>query len=264
MYELFCEAAEDYLARRSGDALEGRERAYRGRGKEQQPRLQALAAGQRPETVGALTLEQRQLLNLKGRVTDLEVKSARLSGPGQAPREHERLWTKIAAAGARKLPGKKWQRWWGWAGPPPREELRELRRGLQGVADDLARQQRRQRGADFRDWANESWRKAQGKIFEWCKEERKGGGATLLRRQDGHFTGNIQEMDAALHRAWDPIMRMYADREEPEWEPFHRRFGQYVAAHPMECDDLSGASLRPVLGRMGGRQAGGMEGWCGS
>eukprot|EP00660_Eupelagonema_oceanica_P019441 gene19441-biopygen20255 len=136
-----------------------------------------------------------------------------------------------------------------------------MRDELQQIAADLARRQAAQRGADFREWARDSWANEQGKIFAWCREEQKGRGATMLRQADGTFSGNVDEMDQALHRAWDPIFRMYADKDEPDWGPFAERFGKYIREHPMECADLTGADLRAVLGRMGGRQAGGMEGW---
>eukprot|EP00666_Eupelagonemidae_sp_cell4sb_P005827 gene5827-biopygen9860 len=68
-------------------------------------------------------------------------------------------------------------------------------------------------------------------------------------------------MDDALHKAWDPIFRMYAEKPEPEWAPFAQRFGKYVERHPMKVADLTGADLRAILARMPARQAGGMEGW---
>eukprot|EP00660_Eupelagonema_oceanica_P019618 gene19619-biopygen24620 len=134
-------------------------------------------------------------------------------------------------------------------------------RMIDGVVDSIAAQQRKQRGADFREWMDEKLRNEQGKVFAWCREEERGQGANMLRKEDGTFTANVREMDEALHRAWDPIMRMYAQKPEPEWEPFFARFGAYVKDHPMACADLTGADLRAVLAKMGGRQAGGMEGW---
>eukprot|EP00660_Eupelagonema_oceanica_P019607 gene19607-biopygen16350 len=85
---------------------------------------------------------------------------------------------------------------------------------------------------------------------------------SMLRRPDGTYTGDAEEIDQLLRRAWDPVFRLYADSPEPRWEPFEARFGAYIKRCPMpELPELTGDALRETLSRMAARQAGGMDGW---
>ena len=45
----------------------------------------------------------------------------------------------------------------------------------------------------------------------------------MLAREDGTLTANVGEMDALVRLAWRPIMRKYADRDEPDEDPFMAR-----------------------------------------
>eukprot|EP00662_Eupelagonemidae_sp_cell21_P003736 gene3736-biopygen34283 len=100
-----------------------------------------------------------------------------------------------------------------------------------------------------------------GKVHDWCHGRTKQTLSTLLRA-DGTTTGNIEEMDKALHAAWMPIFAKYSDANpEPPWKPFRDRFGKYIKKHPQPLSPLTADELRKTLARMSGSSAGGMEGW---
>ena len=66
----------------------------------------------------------------------------------------------------------------------------------------------------------------------------------MLAREDGTLTANVGEMDALVRLAWGPILRKYAEKEEPDEDLFMARYGKHVQHTPMEVTDLTGANLR--------------------
>eukprot|EP00662_Eupelagonemidae_sp_cell21_P057404 gene57404-biopygen32076 len=268
MWTEWNRTAEDYLVRRSGSALQGAAERYRGRGLLQQPRLQRRSAAQCSGVPGAANGAQRQLARLTARVEELDRQLRRLRRgegggpvPGALPHELGRLWARIRATGPQVLAGRGWDGAWATEQPPPLEACARLLERLRDQARRLAQRARANRLAAWRARLQDAWRDDRRKVFQWCRDESRAT-ASMLRRPDGTYTGDVGEMDGLLRRAWDPIMRMYADSPEPGWGPFAERFGKYIKRHPMpELRDLTGADLRATLARMPSRQAGGMEGW---
>ena len=70
LWELFGRAAEDYLLQRSGTALSGPQRRYRGRGQERPPRAGVLGAREGPEFGGGMPTALTGSLRLLGRVNE--------------------------------------------------------------------------------------------------------------------------------------------------------------------------------------------------
>jgi len=99
------------------------------------------------------------------------------------------------------------------------------------------------------------------RLYQHTRGEEYKGAATMLKKPDGTYTAEPREMDKLLREAWDPIFRMYADKPEPEWEPFWERYGKYVHRVQMDVEDVTAETLRKVLARQKTKSAAGMEGW---
>eukprot|EP00664_Eupelagonemidae_sp_cell27_P004876 gene4876-6366_t len=108
LWRIFSEAAEAYLLERSGDALEGAQSQYCGRGIERAPKTIKVAARQSPGHQGAQAVAQRRLLRLQRRMEELNRQCRRSldaqGGPQVLPDELHCLWRKTAAHGAELLP----------------------------------------------------------------------------------------------------------------------------------------------------------------
>ncbi|KAJ9460347.1 hypothetical protein DIPPA_24595 [Diplonema papillatum] len=68
-------------------------------------------------------------------------------------------------------------------------------------------------------------------------------------------------MDEVLNTAWDPILRKYKDRPEPEYEPFRDRFRDHIGPHMMEAGTITGEELRILLRKKPKKSASGVDGW---
>ncbi|CAE8724944.1 unnamed protein product, partial [Polarella glacialis] len=94
--------------------------------------------------------------------------------------------------------------------------------------------------------------------------EMRAAGANLygiLADEAGRLTGNAEEIDDMLQRAWGPIFAMYVDGGEPDWDEFEKHFGEHFRSAVMNVSDITGPELRILLKRMGSGQAAGIEGW---
>ena len=63
------------------------------------------------------------------------------------------------------------------------------------------------------------------------------------KRDDGNWTADAEEIDELLHRAWDPVSRMYSSTPGPDRKVFDRQFGGSIAYHHMAAEGLSGKRL---------------------
>ena len=109
----------------------------------------------------------------------------------------------------------------------------------------------------------EAWAQSPGKVFDWLKGTVDAPLVMVADPDDGGKPcASIEGMNRILHRAWDPIMRRYADRPEPCTQEFQRRYGQHVRRVPMATQPLSGARLRGRLRKMGTTTACKLDGWA--
>ncbi|KAJ9439823.1 hypothetical protein DIPPA_07897 [Diplonema papillatum] len=83
--------------------------------------------------------------------------------------------------------------------------------------------------------------------------------ATTLRTD--RVTANVDEMDAVLQSAWDPIFRSYKEQPEPLYNLFADRFKSYIHRQPMEVEEITGADLRALLMKKSAKGACGVDGW---
>eukprot|EP00973_Karenia_brevis_P009726 1312456-Karenia_brevis.AAC.1 len=83
----------------------------------------------------------------------------------------------------------------------------------------------------------------------------------MLQRADGSYTGDAEEIDDLLHKAWDQFFCMYQNRDEPDWTSFAMRFQHHIESFPMKAERLTGAGLKRTLTKMRDGAACGMDGW---
>ena len=146
---------------------------------------------------------------------------------------------------------------------PPLVAVVEQYDGVVALGRAYARREERRRVALWRTRMEEAWAQSPGKVFDWVKGKVDAPLVMVADPDDGGKPcASIEGMDEILHRAWDPIMRKYADRPEPCPQEFQRRYGQHVSRVPMATQPLTGARLRGRLRKMGTRTARGLDGWA--
>ncbi|KAJ9446779.1 hypothetical protein DIPPA_03135 [Diplonema papillatum] len=95
-------------------------------------------------------------------------------------------------------------------------------------------------------------------LAAWCRRQPRREATTL--RTD-RVTANVDEMDAVLQSAWDPIFRSYKEQPEPLYNLFADRFKSYIHRQPMEVEEITGADLRALLMKKSAKGACGVDGW---
>lgn len=131
---------------------------------------------------------------------------------------------------------------------------------LRELVQKLVRVEEANRVAAWKSWMADCWSHAPRQVFSWIKQK-EWGQVSLLQRPDGTHTGNIKEMDGMLHAAWDPIMRRFAERPEPDPALFMQHYGHLLNHHPMAVRPLTGQRLHAQLQRTSAHKATGPDGW---
>ena len=166
------------------------------------------------------------------------------------------LWRKARCTGADLLPGLPW--------PEAQPQLQELPPLVQQVREACHRQQVQVRSERLQAWkvrVQDQWPAEPGQVFAWVAGGRSAP-TTLLQREDGGVTANVEEMDAILQAAWAPIFRKYASQPEPPWEPFLAEYERVIPpASPMVSAPFTADVLQRRLTRTSKRRAAGLDGW---
>jgi hypothetical protein len=146
-------------------------------------------------------------------------------------------------------------------GGPGLGEAAELAAELRAEARREGERQKMRRIQAFRKWQREDWAGTRSGVYQWVRGAPPPR-AAALRRSDGSFTANAKEMDVLLQEAWGFVFRMYADKPEPEWEPFLARFGAHLPPRRrMGETELTREQLFATLRRMKRKSAAGMDAW---
>ena len=266
LWQVWCQAAESYLVKRCQDAIPAESRhRHVGRGEDKQPVLQHVSAKQFPNTDGAQNLQQRRLQRLARKLEALSRQMRRLQehGPGATPIEVQNLWANICSAGKLTLKSETWQCMWQKRAHPSLQEVTGLTARVQSEVQKESKMARSDRSKLWKGWlAEEVARGSQGKsrIVNRVVSQPKSSTA-IMQTAAGDFVGSPAEIDALLHKAWDPILCYYTRDSEPCWEDFQKRFQTYMPRCHLEVGRLTGQRLKASLGKMRSEQAGGMEGW---
>ena len=255
-----CKLCETYLLSCSGSS----DQRYRGRGIDRAPTKQPMCAKVSPDTgYGMCTLESR-LDKVGSRLTHITRRLRHLNGlgtPYTVSVEDERCWNKcrrlLSGFTSSELcvnPSKEL---------PNLDEAMRLCSLVSAYKTALRAKRCMAKRSSYRKSIADKFLRDYKGLTAWLSP--KASTTTdAVTRPDGSLTANVEEMDAILTEAWDPILRMYneTDNPEPDFGPFMARFGDHVTKHPMELSDVTGDELRAVLmQKKKSSGACGIDGW---
>ena len=132
------------------------------------------------------------------------------------------------------------------------------------VKRELEQHQRQTQGNRVRAWKEKlrnDMCQTRRHTFAWLRNE-PFSSVTLLKKEDGTYTGNLAEIDAMVRKAWEPIMEKYKHAKEPDWKKFEERFGKYIPkSSPLELGPLTGRHLEAAAKKQKWLTTMGADGW---
>ncbi|KAJ9439363.1 Retrovirus-related Pol polyprotein from type-2 retrotransposable element R2DM [Diplonema papillatum] len=96
--------------------------------------------------------------------------------------------------------------------------------------------------------------------FAWVKKDAPSG-LSFVTGADGRLTANLAEVDALVRRSWDPVLRMYAEKREPEFAPFFQEYKDFITQHPCNLNPITAERLRQVAKKKSVQTSCGVDGW---
>ncbi|KAJ9440233.1 Retrovirus-related Pol polyprotein from type-2 retrotransposable element R2DM [Diplonema papillatum] len=94
--------------------------------------------------------------------------------------------------------------------------------------------------------------------FAWVKKDAPFG-LSFVTGADGRLTANLAEVDALVRRSWDPVLRMYAEKREPEFAPFFQEYKDFITQHNL--NPITAERLRQVAKKKSVQTSCGVDGW---
>ena len=236
--------------------------AHHGRGLRREARLQSVTARSAPEGAGADNAQLVKVRKILGRtrqyahlISDWE---RRQLGPGALPHALTRSWDLIRKSRS-FLVSKLGDGFSLPVSPPSAKVARRLAHEVTCLWKRLNAEL-----VDSRHQASLSGRtsvpNSTGKeAFAWIRDERPIGIA-MLEREDC-LTADLADIDAEIHDKWNPILRMYTDKQEPDVDPFLQRFGTYVQTHNCQLSPLTVDAIREIAQKKSSQTSCGVDGW---
>ena len=131
----------------------------------------------------------------------------------------------------------------------------ERKGGQQAAIEEAARIR------EWQAWMKEAWQVQQGAVYKWIREDVYSPPVCVVARPGGSLTSNIEKMGRLLHNAWDPVLRKYADAQEPDLQGFIAEFGAHLMPCPRMPDTvITGQRLCSGLRKMPETTTG-TDGW---
>eukprot|EP01060_Flectonema_neradi_P018899 TRINITY_DN2585_c0_g1_i5.p1 TRINITY_DN2585_c0_g1~~TRINITY_DN2585_c0_g1_i5.p1 ORF type:complete len:1775 (+),score=233.22 TRINITY_DN2585_c0_g1_i5:396-5720(+) len=246
MLEVLGEIVEEYCLRKS-EIPETERKKYVGRGVRREPKMRTNAA--RQDARGATSKPTLTRLRKIGILQKVLRIVRRHEGPGAMTHEATKLWRRLL----------KLDQSVGTSIPPAEEIAIRLcnERREQAIA---VKETRKSRLKKWRRDVIDNWNDDPAKVFQWVKNA-KHNRTVLMQKANGEWTANCAEIDCEMQTAWDPILRKYKNRPEPDWKRFLDRYEKYITRHTMSCEDITGEDVAEALGRTSSRKAAGVDGF---
>ena len=105
--------------------------------------------------------------------------------------------------------------------------ITDLCRQARELVQDEQRRQAMLRQDSWSKWTNHQLKTGRRELYNFIREDRPKG-LTVLQKEDGTLTGNVQEMDRLLCDTWLQTFRLYESCPGPSWASFRDRFGEYI------------------------------------
>lgn len=253
-------AMEEFLIRQAGIPLQSVGSAYVGRGQVREPRLVRLSAQDGGNGIGAATEISRQFTNLITKLRELIRFASTHTAGAHVPTCTTQCWDRIRTLSLSLQKHLTTPFHWSRSFPT----LEQLTNLLAIATDSEELYLDKVRDYRIQGWTHKM-QAALGtdlrSVTKWLKAPETSK-SNMLEREDGSTTANLREQDQILRDAWKDTFQMYETRQEPEWEPFRKRFGQYIAKHKMDNLPLiTGKALARVIKKKKDRSASGIDGW---
>ncbi|KAJ9449022.1 hypothetical protein DIPPA_23325 [Diplonema papillatum] len=230
---------------------------FTGRGQPRDPIRARATARSAADGTGAASGLQLRLRNAIHRLEQIQRYLARPAGPGACTVHIRNCWQNCRrlareCAALQDIPVA------AYANLPTAQECGTLLRAVRDRNNRLGREGMAARhGKYVREAVNRADTDRRG-LAAWCRRQPRREATTL--RTD-RVTANVDEMDAVLQSAWDPIFRSYKEQPEPLYNLFADRFKSYIHRQPMEVEEITGADLRALLMKKSAKGACGVDGW---
>ncbi|KAJ9461004.1 Retrovirus-related Pol polyprotein from type-2 retrotransposable element R2DM [Diplonema papillatum] len=144
--------------------------------------------------------------------------------------------------------------------PPSAKAARGLSHTISDVCQSLAQTTLNSRYLEIVRCQRELRNPLGKESFAWVKKEAPPT-FYFTNGRDGRLTANLVEVDATVRRKWDPVLRMYAGKKEPEFAPFLREYGDFIAQHPCQLGPITADRLRSIARKKGVQSSCGVDGW---
>ena len=257
VFQRLSSDSEQYLAVRA-HGIPFLSPSQKGRG--EHPKLVSFKATSKHQDVshGAVEVRSVRLQKLTRRCEELVRKLTRRHFLAPIPAEWRGMWDTCCRDGSVLMPS-----WviWQHRDLPDLPALQRLSAALRETVVQELQGRTQQRHASWTQWFEEDWNDRRKGTYAYIRGDDKHA-APPIQRDDGTFTGNLQEADSLVREAWLPIFCLYAVDEPPSIQDFLDRYQAYLPARaPFQEEDFTAKDLRTVLKKMSGDSAIGIDGW---
>ena len=243
-WKLLASTAESYLLERCGidpkDAA-----AYSGRSVINTPKRVNLAAGSLSSTGSVATHKEKKHDGVIRKVEHY-VKARRAfdkAGGGAVPEILRRTWENCVRASGMTHDLSMTSD--GSGDVPAACKLLHI---LRARAREVSQEASTARKAAYKRYYNGLFTEDRRTLLQLLKGSSQASADSMKRPVDGTLTADVTEMDGILQSAWDPILRLYSDASpEPDFEPFHAEFGEFINKYSMGVADITGQDLHDSI-----------------
>ena len=230
IWDAWCTLAETFLAEKTaletGNDKYARESCYRGRGHAAEVSKVKLGKMGRSFEGVELNPEKRGLRKLLTLIEEL------IHGEETIVTDsclHQNIWDKAKRVGREVLKYHKCSVFWSFSLVPDLLLLREIKRLVTNVLEDVIAGGRDKAVRKWKKERNERAKSHTGDLFRLFKPLDQIP-LTILKKPDGSITGDIQEMDQILRSSWLPIFAKHTEKNTPEPDvgAFMERFGHLI------------------------------------
>ena len=264
-WEAWCHMAEDWLIENArialGDYRDGQGDRFSGRGlccdpklvRVQEQRLYSEGGDLVPALVQAAIKIQRIL-------AEIVIKN-KPHQPDHVRAETRGLWEKCRRIGQDDFSVNRFRMWFQYEDCPDEQDAEFMIGRLKAYVNKIGAERRHRRMANQLRKRREEIVKDPSRIFKFLKTDFEPP-LSIIKKENGAFTGNVQEMDTILRSKWSTIFCKHDDEHPaPEVQPFMEEYGRYLTMVEQQLVPLTVEQVEKTLGKMKDNGAAGLDGW---
>ena len=195
------------------------------------------------------------------RLLDEILEKDRPEAEGRYARELPALWGKICRLGCNELNCNKFNGDWNIQELPDHMTMTLLRGRLGRHVSGRGVALRRKRVREYENRKRAELRVDPTRAFEHIKPDRDPV-LSVLRRPDGSFTGNLNEIDEMLREAWLPIFAKHTEANpEPDAKAFIDKYTDHIPVYEQYLNPISLDDLKSTIRKLKASGAAGLDNW---